>query len=105
MLPQMFLCQNFIPTNGVLLLSNKFKNRSTESQKSSKNRLFLELFLSLDPQDLQDLTPFNVTSYKFIYMYKLIAFTKVLVNSARQVKLKLNIQLYNKQQFIELFII
>ena len=35
----MFLCQNFIPTNGVSLLSNKFKNRSTESQKSSKNSL------------------------------------------------------------------
>ena len=37
-LPQMFLCQNFIPTNGVSLLSNKFNNRSTESQKSSKNK-------------------------------------------------------------------
>ena len=36
-IPQMFLCQNFIPTNGVSLLSNKFKKRSTESQKSSKN--------------------------------------------------------------------
>ena len=36
-IPQMFLCQNFIPTNGVSLLSNKFKKRSTESQKRSKN--------------------------------------------------------------------
>ena len=29
----MYLCQNFIPTNGVSLLSNKLKNRSTESIK------------------------------------------------------------------------
>ena len=28
-IPQMFLCQNFIPTNGVSLLSNNFKNRPT----------------------------------------------------------------------------
>ena len=37
-IPQTFLCQNFIPTNGVSLLSYKFKNRSTESQKISKNK-------------------------------------------------------------------
>ena len=41
----MFLYLNFIPTNGVSLLSNKFKNRSTDSQKSSKNRAFLRVIL------------------------------------------------------------
>ena len=69
----MFLCQNFIPTNGVLLLSNKFKNRTTESQKSSKSfdikTSVVYIPISLAYQDLQDLTPFNVTLYIYIYLF------------------------------------
>ena len=46
----MFLCENFIPTRGVSLLSNKIKNRSTESQKCSKNRFYriIELFYRIE---------------------------------------------------------